>query len=134
MVPYSLPYIAMRTSPIIVGVVGRQMLGVRQHPAHPRFLRRCSSPHFEHPHWQNPRSAPALWRFQLTYFVYSSVVTVGFSSNMYTVVESDGYVEVCVQVNSDVGSLPSGSFVTFSITVTPSTAGEKMQSIYATLN
>ena len=61
------------------------------------------------------------------------MVTVGFSSNTYTVVESNGYVEVCVEVNSGVGSLPSGSFVAFSISVTPSTAGEKIQSICTTL-
>ena len=53
-------------------------------------------------------------------------MTVGFSSNMYTVVESYGYVEVCVEANSDVGSLSSGGFVTFSISVTPSTAGERV--------
>ena len=40
-VPYPLPYISMRTSPIIVGVVEYQMFNrVCQHPAHPRFLRR----------------------------------------------------------------------------------------------
>ena len=54
------------------------------------------------------------------------VVTVGFSSNMHTVVESDGYVEVCVEAKSDVGSLSSGGFVTFSISVTPLTAGERV--------
>ena len=55
-----------------------------------------------------------------------AVVTVGFSSNMYTVVESDGHVEVCVEAKSDVGSLSSSGFVTFSISVTPSTAGESI--------
>ena len=52
---------------------------------------------------------------------------------MYTVLESSDYVEVCVEVNSAVGSLPSGSFVTLSVSVTPSTAGEKTQSICTTL-
>ena len=58
--------------------------------------------------------------------VHSSVVTVGFNRDMYTVVESYGYVEVCVLANSDVGSLSNGGFVTFFISVTPSTAGERV--------
>ena len=44
---------------------------------------------------------------------------------MYTVLESGGYVEVCVQTNSTSDILPSGGFVTFSVDVTASTAGER---------
>lgn len=57
-------------------------------------------------------------------FIPSPVLTVGFSSSMYSVVESGGSVEVCVQAESGTVSLSSGGFVTFSISVTPSTAGE----------
>ena len=42
-----------------------------------------------------------------------SVATVGFSNATYIVVESGGYVEVCVQPKS--GSLSSGGFVAISI-------------------
>jgi len=54
------------------------------------------------------------------------VVTIGFSSHMYTVVESDGYVEVCVQISSGSGTLVSGAFAAFSVSVETSTAGERV--------
>ena len=60
-----------------------------------------------------------------TCFVPSPEVTVGFSSRMYMVVESGGYVEVCVQTSSSSDILSSGGFVTFSVSVTASTAGER---------
>ena len=59
----------------------------------------------------------------------SPVVTVGFSSSMYTVVESTGSVEVCVQAENGTVSLSSGGYVTFSISVTPSTAGKTYHNI-----
>ena len=57
-------------------------------------------------------------------------MTVGFSSNMYTVIESNGYVQVCVEANSNIGSLSSDGFVTFFISVTPLTAGERVYVTY----
>ena len=41
-------------------------------------------------------------------------------------VESGDSVEVCVQMRSGSASLPSGGFVTFSVSITPSTAGKKL--------
>ena len=46
---------------------------------------------------------------------------------MYTVVESAERVEVCVRMQSGSASLPIGGFVTFSVSITPSTAGEKLR-------
>lgn len=57
--------------------------------------------------------------------VPSPEVTVGFSSSMYTVAECGNFVEVCIQTNSSSGILSSGGFVTFSVSITPSTAGER---------